>query len=72
MLAAKAAVIGPAPLNEGPVGNFQYPPLMDLYGENMLWRGSFRDCAMNFQACADGGDTKSKGIVAFLALVLYI
>lgn len=47
------------------------PPTLKPETDRMQWREDIRDWSANITACADGGDTRAKGVATCLALTVY-
>lgn len=66
-----ATVMSPVRRTDSPPTYMLSRPQMDQFDDNMPWMEAVTDWAGNVQACVDGGDRKSKVIVAFLPITLY-
>ena len=52
-------------------GNLLSPPKFHASSDKLAWRKSVRYWALNVKACADGGDTRAKGVLFALAMILF-
>lgn len=69
-MAQTTTVMGPDSSNKDQ-SSLNYPPQLQPDADRMKWREDTRLWAMNIQACANGGDSRSKGTAACLGLTLY-
>lgn len=65
-----ATVMGPA-LDPIPHSSLLQPPILKPETDRLQWREDIRDWSTNIVACAEGGDTRAKGVATCLGLTIY-
>ena len=48
-----------------------FPPKLNQSSDKLAWRKSVRYWGLNVKACANGGDTRAKGLLLALAMILF-
>lgn len=65
-----STVMGPA-MVPIPHNSLLSPPILKPESDRLQWREDLRDWSSNIIACAEGGDTRAKGVASCLGLTVY-